>query len=1313
MEPIGLAASVLSLVDVALRTSSALVKYSKDAKHATRDRKLLAEEALFLAKLLERLKERALASNQDSTWAEGHRDIVGQFEAAYHDLVNLLDFDILTGQPKNESHFKALCTSAKWSFSKAEVYDMLQRITRLQQYTNVLLSDKQHDLLEQLDHKYQEALDQQLKASILSWLSPLQMTQIHQTISDRAEKGCGEWFLTSDAFVSWQAVMDKPLWCWGIPGAGKTVLASITVNHLRRGRNEAMKTDRGVAVVYLKYNEPEQTLDNLLGSFLRQLVEDLDALPPAVSELYDHHRDRDTSPSVDELSDSLLLTIDLFAEVFLVIDALDECSDELRWDLIERLETLQPHVHLLITSRYLDSINEELELFIRFEIKAHRADIELFIDHQIKKNRNLRKIIERSHALRCDIKDAVVKTAEHMFLLARLHVESLASAAGLSVKHVRKKLEALPNTLTGAYDSTMQRILDQESDHKRIALKTLAWLSYALRSMSLKELQHALAIEPGDTELDDELVMDGHSITSLCAGLAIVDQGTNMVNLVHHSTKSYFEENRAKYFPGFHASITLSLATYLTLNALKDEPIKVIVQRYPLACYAAQYLGEHARNTPEEALEPGSLEVICQLLSHPDKRKPLLSLLDGLDVIRGGFYSSDSQDLGALSRTATYVSTEIALPSLFESSLCVSGDALQSASQPVLDSEAVSTCGRSSTADTLPRLDINASTSSEYDESQQSLEETNIWEDKMKSSRIPEVTALHLAASMGLAKVASMLLKETPDINTVNETSKTALAVAIERGFEKAVEFLVNSGACVDLRHAHGRLTLLRATERNWQNVGNIIAERARITLSNEDSAPAHHQVKLILATYYGQVQEILQLVQPVDLDLKSGDRSTGEMALFIAVEREHLQMVQRLLAAGVDVNARDSTCRTALHRATRRADEAMMRLLLSNTAEVDAKDDDGRTAWSSNIRLCNPRVLGILVQAGADPSTKGLQGVSELYTAAKEGETELVRFMLDSGTDPSVQTEYNWAPLHWAASYGHIDYVKYLVEAGADLSAISDQNVTPLDLAIHNNQHAIVDILQRAGARKYGDLHIIESSITTPGSLDQEGDWVNVEESALTPSEENKAILGTKLVLVFDKPLVRTLINTKMVGQFLYPRKSTESTSPNGYIYHISHVLENQSSSISIRRARRRADMHEYPLSPAYFDHTEALYDIQRTRLDYQEFELRGRHQNPLPGTLRMHRDWTGSWKVRHNRASSKGQDYLFRTTADWNKLNDEEESSWISEDSKLLARTGWDDDTPNMCFEMGLERQMVDLMVTCWVAKLWSETVTLKRRT
>ena len=115
----------------------------------------------------------------------------------------------------------------------------------------------------------------------------------------------------------------------------------------------------------------------------------------------------------------------MYTEVFFIIDGLDECPEEVRWGLVERLQGFQSNVQLMITSRYLDSIAEELEGFARFEIKANKDDIELFIDHQIRKNRNLRRIVEKSPSLRQDMKVAVVKTAENMYVIPSAVVQRI------------------------------------------------------------------------------------------------------------------------------------------------------------------------------------------------------------------------------------------------------------------------------------------------------------------------------------------------------------------------------------------------------------------------------------------------------------------------------------------------------------------------------------------------------------------------------------------------------------------------------------------------------------------------------------------------------------------------------------------------------------------------------------------------------------------------------------------------------------------------------------------------------------------------
>ena len=81
-------------------------------------------------------------------------------------------------------------------------------------------------------------------------------------------------------------------------------------------------------------------------------------------------------------------------------------------ELVKKLENSGPKLRVLMTSR--DIIAEELEHYQRLEIKAKKADIELFIEHQIRTNKNLRKIIDKNPSLSYDIKQGVVDRAENM-----------------------------------------------------------------------------------------------------------------------------------------------------------------------------------------------------------------------------------------------------------------------------------------------------------------------------------------------------------------------------------------------------------------------------------------------------------------------------------------------------------------------------------------------------------------------------------------------------------------------------------------------------------------------------------------------------------------------------------------------------------------------------------------------------------------------------------------------------------------------------------------------------------------------------------
>lgn len=98
--------------------------------------------------------------------------------------------------------------------------------------------------------------------------------------------------------MKWIDGVEPTLFCPGIPGAGKTFLTSIVVHDLHEkfdGNPEVV-----VACLYLNYKRhAEQTIENLLASLLKQLVQGRPELFSDLESLYTSHNERRTRPSVD------------------------------------------------------------------------------------------------------------------------------------------------------------------------------------------------------------------------------------------------------------------------------------------------------------------------------------------------------------------------------------------------------------------------------------------------------------------------------------------------------------------------------------------------------------------------------------------------------------------------------------------------------------------------------------------------------------------------------------------------------------------------------------------------------------------------------------------------------------------------------------------------------------------------------------------------------------------------------------------------------------------------------------------------------
>jgi hypothetical protein len=144
-----------------------------------------------------------------------------------------------------------------------------------------------------------------------------------------------------------------------------------------------------------------------------------------------------------------------------------------------------------------------------------------------------------------------------------------------------------------AYKEAMERTESQIADSKELAKQALSLITCARRPLTTLELRHALAVEIGESKFDEENLPEIEDVVSVCAGLVTVDEGSDIIRLVHYTTQEYFERTAGIWFPEAEKDITTICVTYLSFDVFaggfceKDEDFDARLQSNPLYDYAA------------------------------------------------------------------------------------------------------------------------------------------------------------------------------------------------------------------------------------------------------------------------------------------------------------------------------------------------------------------------------------------------------------------------------------------------------------------------------------------------------------------------------------------------------------------------------------------------------------------------------------------------------------------------------------------------------------------------------------------------------
>lgn len=446
-----------------------------------------------------------------------------------------------------------------------------------------------------------------------------------------------------------------------------------------------------------------------------------------------------------------------------------------------------------------------------------------------------------------------------------------------------------------AYTEAMERIQGQRKGYRDLAIQALSWITCTERHLTTTELRHALAIQNDISELDKDNITEIRLMVSVCAGLVIVDEESNIIRLVHHTTHEYFKWTWSTWFPDAQTDITRRCVTYLLFDAFKtgfcetDEELEGRLQLNVLYDYASRNWGIHARKGLNKEIEL----LILNLLESKDKVFACSQAMLASGNYPGYSQNAPRQMTGL--HLAAYFGLRESVAALIEKQ--PNFDSKDNSGRTALQWAAVSGCEAVVELLLEKRADLDS-------------------QDK------DDRTALHWAAESGHETVVELLLKNGAQKESQDKDNRTPLHWAAEKGREAVVNILLEKGANLHSKDKGSRTALHWAAGSGYEAVVRLLLEK-EATLETKDE---YNRTPLHWASENGH-EAVVELLLENGASLESEDKSKWT-PLHWAAERGHDVVVNLLLEKGANRNHKDKDERTPIDWAKESRRQAVVELL-------------------------------------------------------------------------------------------------------------------------------------------------------------------------------------------------------------------------------------------------------------------------------------------------------------------------------------------------------------------------------------------------
>jgi ankyrin repeat protein len=219
-----------------------------------------------------------------------------------------------------------------------------------------------------------------------------------------------------------------------------------------------------------------------------------------------------------------------------------------------------------------------------------------------------------------------------------------------------------------------------------------------------------------------------------------------------------------------------------------------------------------------------------------------------------------------------------------------------------------------------------------------------------------------------------------------------------------------------------------------------------------------------------GDLKKVQALIQADPTLVKSKD-SMGDTPLHVAALHGELAVAQALVAAGADVNAKNSAgpfTPDDLGGFLSSSNHADPVSLLSVHGIIQADMKNGYTPLDmAAFSLRYMPMVKFLIDKGANVNAQASSGATPMFWAVMREQKDELLYLMDHGGNVNLADAYGDTILDMALHLQYFTMIQPLLDHGADVNAVDQGLHRPLFYALQIDDHKWADLLKKHGAHE------------------------------------------------------------------------------------------------------------------------------------------------------------------------------------------------------------------------------------------------------